>query len=144
MFPDEDDYNKGASVEKLNKIYNASDCFITTATGGGWELTVTEAMASITPVIMPRHTSFGELGGHKGERCYFLEELSPDVHNIDNIIRFKCNIYEIAETINQVYKDKTSRALDQKLKLENALKFVKSLDWESISKIFSDDIKKLG
>ena len=144
MFPSEEDYNKGASVEKLNQIYNASDCFITTATGGGWELTVTEAMATLTPVIMPRHTSFGELGGIKADRCYFLEELSPDVHNIDNIIRWKCNIYEIAEVISQVYKDKESKALDQKLKTTNALKFVKGLDWESISKIFAEDIKKLG
>jgi glycosyltransferase involved in cell wall biosynthesis len=144
MFPSEEDYNKGASVETLNKIYNASDCFITTATGGGWELTVTEAMATCTPVIMPRHTSFGELGGANGERCYYLEELSPDVHNIDNIIRWKCNIHEIAEVISQVDKDKRSNALDQTLIKEKALKFVKSLDWHSISKGFSDDIKRLG
>jgi glycosyltransferase involved in cell wall biosynthesis len=144
MFPSEEDYNKGASVETLNKIYNASDCFITTATGGGWELTVTEAMATCTPVIMPRHTSFGELGGANGERCYYLEELSPDVHNIDNIIRWKCNIYEIAEVISQVDKDKRSNAIDQTLKVEKALGYVKSLDWHSISKGFSDDIKRLG
>jgi hypothetical protein len=102
------------------------------------------AMATCTPVIMPRHTSFAELGGKNGERCYFLEELSPDVHNIDNIIRWKCNIYEIAEVINQVDKDKRSNAIDQKLKVEKAFKFVKSLDWHSISKGFSDDIKRLG
>ena len=144
MFPSEEDYNKGASVETLNKIYNASDCFITTATGGGWELTVTEAMATLTPIVMPKHTSFGELGGKNGERCYFLEELSPDVHNIDNIIRFKCNIYEIGEVLSQVWKDKTSNAIDQKLKIEKALKFVKGLDWQSISKVFSDDIRRLG
>ena len=101
-------------------------------------------MATLTPVVMPRHTSFGELGGKNGERCYFLEELSPDVHNIDNIIRFKCNIYEIGEVLSQVWKDKTSNAIDQKLKIEKALTFVKGLDWHSISKVFSDDIRRLG
>jgi glycosyltransferase involved in cell wall biosynthesis len=144
MFPSEEDYNKGASVETLNKIYNASDCFITTATGEGWGLTITEAMACMLPLILPNHTSIGEIGGKNGEKCYFLEELSPDVHNIDNIIRFKCNIYEIAEVISQVEKDKKSHALDQKLKIEKGLKYVKSLDWHSISKIFSEDIKRLG
>lgn len=144
MFPSEEDYNKGASVETLNKIYNASDCFITTATGEGWGLTITEAMACMLPLILPNHTSIGEIGGKNGERCYFLEELSPDVHNIDNIIRWKCNIYEIAEVISQVEKDKKSNSIDQKIKIEKGLNYVKSLDWQSISKIFSDDIKRLG
>ena len=144
MFPSEEDYNKGASVETLNKIYNASDCYLTTATGEGWGLTITEAMACCLPTVLPKHTSIAEIGGYNSERCYLLEELSPDVHNIDNIIRFKCNIYEIAEVISQVDKDKRSNALDQTMIKEKALKFVKSLDWHSISKGFSDDIKRLG
>jgi hypothetical protein len=49
----------------------------------------------------------------------------------------------MAEIIDQVYKDKKSNALDQKLKLEKAYKYVESLDWAGISKIFSDDIKRL-
>jgi glycosyltransferase involved in cell wall biosynthesis len=144
MFPSEEDYNKGASVETLNKIYNASDCYLTTATGEGWGLTITEAMACCLPTVLPKHTSIAEIGGYNSERCYLLEELSPDVHNIDNIIRFKCNIYEIAEVISQVDKDKRSNAIDQTLKVEKALGYVKSLDWHSISKGFSDDIKRLG
>jgi glycosyltransferase involved in cell wall biosynthesis len=72
MFPSEEDYNKGASVETLNKIYNASDCFITTATGEGWGLTITEAMACMLPLILPNHTSIGEIGGKNGEKCYFF------------------------------------------------------------------------
>jgi glycosyltransferase involved in cell wall biosynthesis len=107
-------------------------------------LTITEAMGCCIPVVLPKHTSIAEIGGSNGERCYFLEELSPDVHNIDNIIRFKCNIYEIGEVLSQVWKDKTSNALDQKLKLEKALKYVKKLDWQSISKGFADDIRRLG
>jgi glycosyltransferase involved in cell wall biosynthesis len=75
MLPSEEDYSKGASIEKMNLIYNASDVFLTTATGGGWELSVTEAMTCRIPVIMPKHTSFAELGGNKGERAYYLETL---------------------------------------------------------------------
>jgi hypothetical protein len=36
MFPSEEDYNKGADVSKLNKIYNSIDAFMTTCTGEGW------------------------------------------------------------------------------------------------------------
>jgi glycosyltransferase involved in cell wall biosynthesis len=144
MFPPQDDYNKGADLMKLNKIYNSFDCFLSTATGGGWELTVTEAMSAKKPVIIPKHTSFEHLGGSNGERAYFLETLYPVVAMVDNIIRFQSDLYEISDTLDQVYKDKKSRALDQTLKIEKAYKFVESLNWTDISKSFADEIKKLG
>ncbi len=144
MFPPQDDYNKGADLVKLNKIYNSFDCFLSTATGGGWELTVTEAMSAKKPVIIPKHTSFEHLGGSNGERAYFLETLYPIVAMVDNIIRFQCDLYEISDTLDQVYKDKKSRALDQTLKIEKAYKFVESLNWTDISKSFADEIKRLG
>lgn len=144
MFPPQDDYNKGADVTKLNLIYNSLDCFLSTATGGGWELTVTEAMSAKKPVVIPKHTSLEHLGGDNGERAYFLETLYPIVAMVDNIIRFQCDLYEIADTLNQVCKDKTSKALDQKLKIENAYKFVESLNWKDISKVFSDEFKRLA
>ena len=144
MFPPQDDYNKGADLLKLNKIYNSFDCFLSTATGGGWELTVTEAMSAKKPVIIPKHTSLEHLGGEKGERAYFLETLYPIVAMVDNIIRFQCDLYEISDTLDQVYKDKKSHALDQTLKVEKAYKFVESLNWNDISKSFAEDIKKLG
>ncbi len=144
MFPPQDDYNKGADLVKLNKIYNSFDCFLSTATGGGWELTVTEAMSAKKPVIIPKHTSFEHLGGTNGERAYFLETLYPIVAMVDNIIRFQSDLYEISDTLDQVYKDKKSRALDQTLKIEKAYKFVESLNWTDISKSFADEIKRLG
>lgn len=144
MFPPQDDYNKGADLVKLNNIYNSFDCFLSTATGGGWELTVTEAMSARKPVIIPKHTSLEHLGGANGERAYFLETLYPIVAMVDNIIRFQCDLYEISDTLDQVYKDKKSLALDQTLKIEKAYKFVESLNWTDISKSFADDIKRLG
>lgn len=144
MFPSKDDYNKGADLVKLNKIYNSFDCFLSTATGGGWELTVTEAMSAKKPVIIPKHTSLEHLGGEKGERAYFLETLYPIVAQVDNIIRFQADLYEISDTLDQVFKDKKSKALDQTLKIEKAYKFVESLNWTDISKTFADEIKRLG
>jgi glycosyltransferase involved in cell wall biosynthesis len=142
-FPPVEDYNKGSDVSKLNLIYNSLDCFLSTATGGGWELTVTEAMSAKKPVVIPKHTSFEHLGGQNAERAYFLETLYPIVAMVDNIIRFQCDLYEISDVLHQVYLDKTSRAIDQTLKIEKAYKFVESHDWKEISKMFSDDIKRL-
>jgi glycosyltransferase involved in cell wall biosynthesis len=134
---------KGHSIEDLNKIYNSIDVFISTATGGGWELTVSEAMSCLTPCIIPRHTSFQTLGGTNGERAYFIETLYPIVAMVDNVIRFQSDLYEICDILDQVYKDKKSNALDQTLKIKKAYEFIKSLDWKDIAKVFSDDIKRL-
>jgi glycosyltransferase involved in cell wall biosynthesis len=142
-FPPVEDYNKGSDVSKLNLIYNSLDCFLSTATGGGWELTVTEAMSAKKPVVIPKHTSFEHLGGQNAERAYFLETLYPIVAMVDNIIRFQCDLYEISDVLHQVYLDKTSRAIDQTLKIEKAYNFVEGHDWKEISKSFSDDIKRL-
>lgn len=144
-FPPKPDYEAGGcEISKLNRIYNSFDCFLTTATGGGWELTVTEAMSVKKPTIIPKHTSFEHLGGQNGERTYFLETLYPVCAAVDNIIRFQSDLYEIAETINQVEKDLKSNALDVKLKIDRAYKFVESLDWKDISKVFADEIKRLA
>lgn len=143
MFPPEEDYNKGADVAKLNKIYNSIDCFISTATGGGWELTVTEAMSAKKPTIIPKHTSLEHLGGADGERTYFLETLYPVVAMVDNIIRFQSDIYEISDTLNIVKTHLDSNSPLLQSKLEKAYKFVESHDWKDIAKSFSDDIKRL-
>ena len=143
MFPPEEDYNKGADVDKLNKIYNSLDVFLSTATGGGWELTVTEAMSALKPVVIPKHTSLEHLGGDKGERAYFLETLYPIVAMVDNIIRFQSDLYEIAEVLTKVKLDLDNNSPELNKKLENAFEFVKSHDWKNIAKTFADDIKRL-
>jgi glycosyltransferase involved in cell wall biosynthesis len=143
MFPPEEDYNKGADIPKLNSIYNSIDVFLSTATGGGWELTVTEAMSARKPVIIPKHTSLEHLGGENGERAYFLETLYPVVAMVDNIIRFQSDLYEIAETINEVKSHIDTDSETLKLKIEKAFSFVDSLDWKDIAKTFAEEIKRL-
>jgi glycosyltransferase involved in cell wall biosynthesis len=144
MFMKSDDGKFGTSVKKLNTIYNSFDVFLSTATGGGWELTVTEAMSCRVPCIIPRHTSFTTLGGTNGERAYFTETLYPIVAMVDNIIRFQSDLYEICETLELVYNQKKTNSLELKNKVEKAYNFVSGLDWKDIAKTFSDDIKKLG
>lgn len=135
---------KGHSIEQLNLIYNSLDVFLSTATGGGWELTVTEAMSCKVPCIIPRHTSFQTLGGTNGERAYFLETLYPIVAMVDNIIRFQSDLYEICETLELIYDQKVEDSIDLDNRIQKAYDFVSGLDWKDIAKVFSDDIKKLG
>lgn len=143
MFPPKDDYNKGADINKMNAIYNAMDVFLTTATGGGWELTLSEAMSVKTPTICPKHTSFTILGGDEGERAYFLNTLYPIVAMVDNVIRFQSDLYEIADTLDLVHKHIISQDPILKEKLQKAYTFVESLNWKTISKSFSDEFKRL-
>lgn len=144
MFMTHEDGQIGTSVEKLNKIYNSLDVFLTTATGGGWELTVTEAMACKVPTIVPRHTSFQILGGENAERTYYIETLYPIVAMVDNIIRFQSDLYEIADILDLIYRQLKEGESEVKNKVEAAYKFVESLDWKDISKKFADDIKRLS
>ncbi|NCY12365.1 MAG: glycosyltransferase, partial [Burkholderiaceae bacterium] len=57
-------------------MYNASDLYVTTTLGEGWGLTLTEAMATRTPVICPISTSFIEMTDN-GKRVYAVENLIP-------------------------------------------------------------------
>jgi glycosyltransferase involved in cell wall biosynthesis len=143
MFPPKEDYEQGAEVSKLNLIYNSLDVFLSTATGGGWELTVTEAMSAKKPVIIPNHTSFQYLGGAKGERAYFLNTLYPTVAMIDNVIRFQSDLYEIGESLNYVYNDIHNKSPELHKKVEDAFSFIEKHKWEDIAKTFSEEIKRL-
>jgi glycosyltransferase involved in cell wall biosynthesis len=145
MFPIETEQGyKGTLVEDMNRIYNSLDVFLTTATGGGWELTVTEAMACKVPTIVPRHTSFQILGGENAERTYYTETLYPIVAMVDNIIRFQSDLYEIADTLHLIEMQLKKQESELNNKVEAAYKFVESLDWKDISKKFADDIKRLA
>lgn len=143
MFPKEEDYNKGADVKRLNLIYNSFDCFLSTATGGGWELTVTEAMSARKPVVIPKHTSLEHLGGPNGERAYFLETLYPVVAMVDNIVRFQSDLYEISDVLHTVKGHIDSNDPSLSSKLDAAQAFISGLDWAPIAKAFSDQIRRL-
>jgi glycosyltransferase involved in cell wall biosynthesis len=141
-FPSEEDYNKGADVKKMNGIYNSLDAFLTTTTGEGWGLTITEAMACGVPVVAPAHTSVLEIAD-KGRRAYMLESLYPCVAMVDNTIRFQTDIYEIAEVLMQISdKSEVGIKITQE-KVSNAINYVKLLSWDWIAKRFSDDFKRI-
>jgi glycosyltransferase involved in cell wall biosynthesis len=144
---DMDSANNGASVDTLNKIYNASDLYVTTTLGEGWGLTLTEAMATKTPIICPKSTSFIEMTDN-GKRAYLLDDLLPHCNAIDNVIRLRCDMYELAEMIVYVAKGLEGKLEDINFmenynnRIENAHKWVNSIQWKDICKTWIQYFKE--
>lgn len=136
---DDDLANKGASVEMLNKIYNASDLYLTTTLGEGWGLTLTEAMATRKPIICPLSTSFIEMTDN-GNRVYSVENLIPFCGTNDNIIRQQCDVYEVADNIIHIAKGFDGQLEDVGFndnlnnRLDSSQKYTQSLDWKEVCK----------
>lgn len=56
--------NQGMPIDDVNRIYNAADLVLSTTLGEGWGLSMTEAMATKTPIVAPDNTSFSEMGAN--------------------------------------------------------------------------------
>jgi glycosyltransferase involved in cell wall biosynthesis len=129
--------NKGASIDMLNNIYNASDVYVTTTLGEGWGLTLTEAMATKTPIICPLSTSFIEMTNN-GKRAYTIDNLLYRCNTVDNVIRYQCDYFDVADTILHVAKGLQSKDElfyeDLNKRIESAYAYVKSLSWKEVCK----------
>jgi D-inositol-3-phosphate glycosyltransferase len=144
---DNDIADYGASVEMLNKIYNASDVYITTTLGEGWGLTFSEAAATKTPIIAPYSTSFIEMSGN-GKRAYMIDELMPIANTHDNIIRQQCNYIEVADWMIYLSEgligkhDSINFDEIHNERIERAYDWAKSLDWKSVCKSWIEYFKE--
>jgi glycosyltransferase involved in cell wall biosynthesis len=122
-----------AGIDVLNSVYNASDVYLTTTLGEGWGLTFSEAAACKVPVIAPYTTSFMEMSGY-GKNAYMLETIYPCCQFNDNVVREQTDIYEIAENLIQVAKDKISKAKDLQDKIDRNYEWVRKLEWTQVCK----------
>lgn len=147
IVPAEFNENKGFSESELNKIYNSFDCFITTTTAEGWGLTITEAMATKTLVICPKHTSLAEISDNGLNTLNFMFQQQSVFVNDFEKIRFTTNPMEVVTLLEVAYKlaDEPDELKDMvKAKIENAYKKVSGMKWETIAKKFKDIIYKLS
>lgn len=138
--------NNGCSLEELNKIYNSFDCFITTTTAEGWGLTVTEAMATKTLVVCPKHTSLTEITNNGENTLNFMFSQQTVFVNDFEKIRFTTNPLEVKTLCEVVYGLKNDEPELQdmvKVKIENAYDKVSNMKWEDIAKQFKVIIDKL-
>lgn len=60
-YPRAFDPQNGIPIEQVNELYNCADAVMTTTLGEGWGLSITEAMATKTPIVAPNITSVPEL-----------------------------------------------------------------------------------
>jgi glycosyltransferase involved in cell wall biosynthesis len=147
IFPKDYSENKGCDDVELNNIYNAFDCFITTTTAEGWGLTVTEAMATKTLVICPKHTSLTEIT-NDGDLTLNFMFMQPMVFVNDfEKIRYVCNPSEVKTLLEVAYNLKNDEkelqeAVEQKI--ERAYDKVNEMKWETIAKKFKEKIDKLS
>jgi glycosyltransferase involved in cell wall biosynthesis len=138
--------NKGCTLEELNKIYNSFDCFITTTTAEGWGLTITEAMATKTLVVCPKHTSITEITDNGENTLNFMFSQQAVFVNDFEKIRLTTNPMEVKTLCEVVYglKDDEPELQEQvKQKIENAYNKVSAMKWEGIAKQFKVIIDKL-
>ena len=147
ILPKDFSENKGCSLEELNKIYNSFDCFITTTTSEGWGLTITEAMATKTLVICPKHTSLTEITDNGANSLNFMFSQQAVFVNDFEKIRFTTNPMEVKTLCEVAYglKNDEQELQDMvKFKIENAYKKVTGLKWNTIAKNFKTIIDKLA
>jgi glycosyltransferase involved in cell wall biosynthesis len=147
LVPKDYSENKGVDNAQLNRIYNAFDCFITTTTAEGWGLTVTEAMATKTLVICPKHTSLTEIT-NDGELTLNFMFKQPVVYVNDfEKIRFSCNPNEVNTLLGVAYNLKNDEQELQDAvveKIEKAYQKMQVMSWTGIAKQFKVKIDKLS
>lgn len=98
------DYTNAPPDELLNKIYNACDVGINTANGEGWGLVSFEHASCRKPLVLPNHTSFGDIW--KGSAL--LADVAAWVYDKDlSVERGIVDVNDVAAKLTQLYKDKS-------------------------------------
>ena len=122
-------------VSMLNKIYNASDVYLTTTLGEGWGLTYSEAASCKVPIIAPYTTSFVEMS-NMGRSAYMLYNIYPCCQQTDSIIREQTDIMEIAETLQKVAFNVIAKPESHQKKIDTNYEWAKNLEWSNVCKIW--------
>jgi intein/homing endonuclease len=138
---------KVKSISEINNKTEMYDLCVAdshTFTGNGivCHNTITEAMSSKLPILAPNHTSIKEICD-SGKRAYMLDTLYPIVAQVDNIIRFQTDLYEIAENINFIKEEKDKNSELYQKRVDDAYDYVSSLKWSDIAKKFIKAINRL-
>jgi glycosyltransferase involved in cell wall biosynthesis len=134
-------YEEGmAEIEIVNKIYNASDVYLTTTLGEGWGLGFSEAASCKIPIVAPYSTSFMEMSEY-GKNAYMLETLYPYCHTNDNVIREQTDIFEVADNLILVAEEKYKNTKGLKDKVDRAYNWAKKLEWSEICKSWVEYFK---
>lgn len=132
--------NQGMPVEDVNRIYNAADMVLSTTLGEGWGLSITEAMATKTPMVGPNNTSLTEIMDNNrgklvdsGENSSAFFSQGP---NDNDRIRPVMNVTQAADIIEDIMDGKNMP------NLEAAYQWVRELDWERVCRQWIEVIEE--
>lgn len=123
--------NQGMPIEDVNRIYNAADMVLTTTLGEGWGLSITEAMATKTPVVGPLNTSLIEMmDNDRGVLVPSGNDPSLFIvkENDNDRIRPLMDVMAAADAIEAIMDGKSP------VSTERAYDWVRKLDWSTICK----------
>ena len=123
--------NQGMPIEDVNRIYNAADLVLSTTLGEGWGLSMTEAMATKTPVVAPGNTSFNEMGANN--RVKLIDSgVDPSMWIVkegDNErLRPLMDVKQAADAIEEIMDGKNLPNVNA------AYQWVSDLSWSNICK----------
>lgn len=149
LFPPNFRVQKGLSPEDLNNVFSSADMLVSTAVGGGWELSVTQAFATKTAVVAPANTSHIELCGDQTNLDVTRGLLYKSGDSLSRIMIFPNDndvvrpLPNVEDMVNKMLVLYNNRELKAKLEY-NAYKWVTSeLEWNSkivpqFDKIFTE------
>lgn len=125
--------HSGFPVEVVNQIYNVSDVYLTTCLGEGWGLSITEAMACKTPIVVPNNTSLPEITNN-GERGWLVNSGHTPSHwvlkeNDNDRVRPIMSVEEAADAIIEIMENKGG-IVEKKVNL--AYEWAGNLTWKSV------------
>jgi len=123
----------GFPIEVVNQIYNASDAYLSTCLGEGWGLSITEAMATKTPIVVPGNTSLPEITGNS-ERGWMIPSGATPTHwiikdNDNDRVRPLMDVSAAADALIEIMENKNNIV---ETKTEAAYKWAKELTWKSV------------
>lgn len=122
--------NHGLPVDIVNLIYNASDMVFTPTLGEGWGLSLTEAMATKTPIVGPRNTSVQEiLADNRGYLVDTGDNPSAWFVQANDLERIRplLNVEKAADAIERIMNG-------EKPDIDAAYAWVQQYTWEAICK----------
>jgi len=127
--------HSGFPIEVVNQIYNVSDVYLSTTHGEGWGLSITEAMACKTPVVLPRNTSVPEIIGDN-ERGWAVDSGVDPAHwiikdNDNDRVRPLMDVKQAADAIIEIMENKDGIV---EKRTEAAYEWVTDLTWKSVMK----------
>ena len=130
--------NFGMSEEEMAKMYNMSDCGISTSEGESFGLPVLESEACGIPQIFPNNSTGPELVGKPnagllaGIQCQYTAPLINDVYYADPMLVAKC--------MHHMYTNSKDRDMFSKNAIENA----KLYSWQKIIPLWVSLIENVG